>query len=313
MDNCFFRILIISCILVTTGFVLSCDNDSNSSNRTATPSFSPPDGIYSLPQTVVISTTTPGATIKYTVGPTGDQTPPTSDNSAGIVYTQPLDISETTTIHTVCFKTGMLESVASATYIITQCDCQNTLFCYDFETNDLFGICAGYWETDDNNYTSREVLPNAGQNGSFGLTLIGSSNRGRDGLFHYLSNLTPSEIGFYAATMTTTGNTGYFSLSQSISGTTHYGIVFHFGSNGMMVVNNVAYDAYQISRYYHIEFKNIQWNGISSESTFDFYVDDTLVAEDVAFQDSGLTGFSFLMIYNLDTTQVWYDDIVMLP
>ncbi|MDH3975036.1 MAG: hypothetical protein OEV42_12215 [Deltaproteobacteria bacterium] len=205
----------------------------------------------------------------------------------------------------------MLESVASATYIITGCDCQNDLFCYDFETNDLFGICPGYWQTDGSNYTSREVLPNAGQSSSFGLTLIGSSSRARDGLFHHLSDIAPSEISFYVATMTTTGNTGYFSLSQSIGGTGHYGIVFHFADDGTMHVNDVSYDSYQISRYYFIEFRNIQWNNLAASSTFDFYVDGSLVASTISFMDPNLTGFDFLMIYSLDATQVWYDDIIM--
>lgn len=306
------RNIVIGCMFAIAALTVSCDGDGND-NRTDAPTFSPPAGTYTTPQTVTISTTTPGATIKYTLGPTGDQHPPTSDNTAGVVYTQPLDIAETTVVHTVCFKPGMLESVASATYIITTCDCQNSLFCYDFETNDLFGVCPGYWQTDGSNYISREVLPNAGQNGTFGLTLVGSSDRARDGLFHHLSDLTPSEIGFYVATMTASGNTGYFSLSQSIGGTGRYGIVFHFGRDGTMYVNNVSYNSYGISRYYLIEFRDIQWNGAASVSTFDFYVDGAMVANDVSFPDPGLTGFDFLMIYNSDSTQVWYDDIVMLP
>lgn len=299
------------------------DENQNPTTRTAAPTFSPPAGTYHSAQTVTISTTTSGATIKFTRGPNDNTSPPTSSNFNGTVYTNPLVIDETATVKTVCFKSGMLESVSTAKYIITECDCQSQMFCYDFERGDVYNTCqnAGYWQTHDANntdYIERGIIAGAGRNGAFGLKLTGGASYARYGLFHHLDDLAPSEISFYVATMSNNGNTGYFNLSQSISGNGHFGIIFHFGNNGKMYVNDTAYDNFSISRWYLIEFRDIQWNnnvqnnvGGIQKSTFDFYVNGAMVANDVEFKDSGLTGFDFLMLYNIDDTEVWFDDVMM--
>lgn len=309
-----------------TGNSGTADESTNPTTRTEAPTFSPPEGTYYTAQTVTISTTTPGATIKFTRGPDDDTAPPTSSNFNGTEYAAPLDIDKTTTVKTVCFKDGMTESVSTAKYVITVCDCQSQIFCYDFERGDLYGNCSNtdYWQTDDANntyYIEREALAGGGRNGAYGLKLTGASSnayQGRQGAFHRLNDLAPSQISFYIGTMSNSGNTGYFSLSQSIGGNGKYGIVFHFGNDGKMYVNDVDYNTFSISTWYLIEFKDIQWRsgttgaGAAQKSTFDFYVNGAKVANDVNFKDSGPTGFDFLMLYNTDSTEVWYDDIIML-
>lgn len=301
------------------------DTGASPGERTAAPTFDPPAGTYRSEQTVSISTATTGATIKYTRGSSDDTSPPTSSNNNGLVYSSPLEINKTTTVKTVCFKDGMTESVSTARYVVTQCDCQDHIFCYDFERADLYGYCSAleHWETDDTDntyYAEHEVLANGGRNGAYGLKLTGASSawyRGRQGFFHHLDDLAPSNISFYVGTMSTAGDTGYFNLSQSISGVAHYGIVFHFGNDGKMYVNDIAYGNYSISTWYLIEFRNVQWRsgsgatGAVLKSTFDFYVNGTLVASNANFKDAALTGFDFLMLYNLDSTEIWYDDIIM--
>ena len=91
------------------------DSDVASATYTiqvATPAFNPPDGTYTGSVTVTIGVATGGATIYYTT----DGTTPTSSSP---VYTDPIAITETTTIQAMAAADGMADSdVASATYTI---------------------------------------------------------------------------------------------------------------------------------------------------------------------------------------------------
>ncbi len=75
-------------------------------------SFSVKRGLYSTAQTVTITTTTAGATIRYTT----DGTEPTE--STGTVYTTPLSIATTTVLRVAAFKTNFAPTnVDTNTYI----------------------------------------------------------------------------------------------------------------------------------------------------------------------------------------------------
>jgi len=79
----------------------------------ATPTFTPGPGTYNAAQTVSISTTTAGATIKFTV----DGSTPTA---ASPTYTGPISVPATRTVKAVATKAGMNNSaVASGTYTIS--------------------------------------------------------------------------------------------------------------------------------------------------------------------------------------------------
>jgi len=82
-------------------------------NQCIAPVYSPIPGLYhSTPQTITISSSTSGATIRYTT----DGSPPTSSSTA---YTAPLEISETTTLKAKAFKDDMTASQeTSAAYSI---------------------------------------------------------------------------------------------------------------------------------------------------------------------------------------------------
>ena len=71
--------------------------------QTAIPVFSSPTGIYEMPQTVSITSTTPGAIIYYT---TDGTVASTSSN----VYSTPLSISTTTKIRAIAVATGKVDS-----------------------------------------------------------------------------------------------------------------------------------------------------------------------------------------------------------
>jgi hypothetical protein len=80
----------------------------------ATPSFSPAAGTYSSAQTVTISDSTSGASIRYT---TDGSTP---SETAGTLYSGPVSISATATLKAIAFESGDTDSaVASATYTIS--------------------------------------------------------------------------------------------------------------------------------------------------------------------------------------------------
>ena len=79
----------------------------------ASPTFSPVGGSYTAAQTVTLSSTTAGATIRYTL----DGTAPSE--SAGTVYTAPFSVAGTTTVKAIAYASGLTDSpVASATYTI---------------------------------------------------------------------------------------------------------------------------------------------------------------------------------------------------
>jgi endoglucanase len=83
-------------------------------SQVAGPTFNPAGGTYSAAQSVTISTTTSGASIRYT---TDGSTP---SETAGTLYSGPVTISGTTTLKAIAYESGMADSsVTSATYTIS--------------------------------------------------------------------------------------------------------------------------------------------------------------------------------------------------
>jgi len=79
----------------------------------AAPAFSPVEGSYAGTQTVTITCATDGAQIRYT---TDSSTP---SPASGTEYTEPLEVSSTTTLRAIAYKTGWIDSaVVSATFTI---------------------------------------------------------------------------------------------------------------------------------------------------------------------------------------------------
>jgi formylglycine-generating enzyme required for sulfatase activity len=80
----------------------------------ATPSFSPATGTYTSSQQITLSTSPADATIRYTI----DGSNPSE--TAGTIYSGPFQISNSTTIKAIAYKTGWITSqVASGTYTVT--------------------------------------------------------------------------------------------------------------------------------------------------------------------------------------------------
>lgn len=80
--------------------------------KAATPTFSPPPGSYTGPQTISLAETTPGVTIYYT---TDGSTP----NTSSAVYSAPITVSATTTLKAIAAGSGFVQSsVAVGLYTI---------------------------------------------------------------------------------------------------------------------------------------------------------------------------------------------------
>jgi len=71
---------------------------------TAAPVFSPAPGTYTGAQTVTITSATSGASIRYTMNGS------TPTETTGTLYSGPVNISSTTTLNAIAFKTGMADS-----------------------------------------------------------------------------------------------------------------------------------------------------------------------------------------------------------
>lgn len=79
----------------------------------AAPTFSPAPGTYTLTQTVSLSTTTSGATIRYTT----DGTTPTE--SIGTIYASAITVSTTITIKAIAYRSGWTTSdLATGDYVV---------------------------------------------------------------------------------------------------------------------------------------------------------------------------------------------------
>ena len=123
-----------SATATATGFVPSTQNGTTVSadvttnvnftmvsSTVATPTFNPPAGTYSGTQSVTISTTTAGASIRYT---TNGSTP---SSTLGTVYSGPVAVSGSLTLKAIAYKSGMTDSlVASAAYTINSGGASNT-------------------------------------------------------------------------------------------------------------------------------------------------------------------------------------------
>ena len=78
------------------------------------PAFSPAPGSYSSAQSVVITTATPGSSIRYTT----DGSTPT--DSVGTLYSAPVPVSSSLTLRAVAYRSGWTTStVTSGDYVIT--------------------------------------------------------------------------------------------------------------------------------------------------------------------------------------------------
>ncbi|MFK8104353.1 MAG: CotH kinase family protein [Saprospiraceae bacterium] len=119
------------------------ENDTPGSiNFVAMPTASKTAGYYAGTQSVILSTTTPGAEIRFTTN--GDE--PQSSSS---LYTTPLSIDETTTLRARAFKTNMFDSrVMTHTYLYNV-DHDFPVVCLSTDDDNFFDSDDGIYENYD--------------------------------------------------------------------------------------------------------------------------------------------------------------------
>ena len=107
-------------------------------NQVATPTFSPAPGTYSSVQSVSISCSTSGATIRYTL----DGSTP---NSSSTLYSSPISVTDgEVTIKAVAFRSGLADSsIASGTYsIVSNGSESNQIDLSIEEISTIISLCA---------------------------------------------------------------------------------------------------------------------------------------------------------------------------
>ncbi len=88
----------------------------NRLEKAATPVFSPPEGVYTSAQIIYISTSTPGATIRYTM----DGSDPSQSNGQEFLAPIYIPAISSLTIKAIAYADGYSDSdIATATYTIT--------------------------------------------------------------------------------------------------------------------------------------------------------------------------------------------------
>jgi uncharacterized membrane protein (UPF0136 family) len=107
----------ITAIATATGFITSQPASATYtlSTQTLMPTFAPPAGTYTSPQSVTLSDATPASKIYFTV----DNSTPAPGAGTTQLYSAPIAVSQTTTINAMATATGFSNSpVASATYTV---------------------------------------------------------------------------------------------------------------------------------------------------------------------------------------------------
>jgi hypothetical protein len=140
--------------------VTAIKGTSNPTPTVSAPSFSPAGGTFTSAQSVTITTSTSGASIRYTT----DGSTPTA--SSGTVYSGPVSISSTTTLKAIAYKSGSTDSsVTSATYTIT-----STAPTLNWEAESLTRTTSGVSATNDTDASASggvRVTLNATNTGSW--------------------------------------------------------------------------------------------------------------------------------------------------
>ncbi len=94
--------------LTSSQKILTWVYNSQTVASTAAPTFSPPAGTYSTPQSVTLASTTPGSLIYYTINNVG----------GGTLYTGPIPVSTSESIQAVAISPLGTSSIPSAAYVI---------------------------------------------------------------------------------------------------------------------------------------------------------------------------------------------------
>lgn len=178
----------------------------------------------------------------------------------------------------------------------------DALFYDGFEAGNFSG-----WTIEAGSYL-RAVSTDRPALGNYAFAQTGGDGVPRDGISHSLPSITPSYLGFYAKSSTTSGAGTYFVIGDDNIDTNLGVIYFSFFFGNLSVydgTNWITGQAYLADTWYFIEFRNINW----AAKSYDFYVNGTLQAAGVPFRSQSTVSLTRLHLYNINNTQAGYDDI----
>ena len=172
----------------------------------------------------------------------------------------------------------------------------------------------GFEEADLSDWTLRSmfdylyilVTTNAAAVGKASLYLNGGVYTPCDGLAHTLTNLTPSRINFYVGTSATNRAAAYFTVGNDYYGS-NSAAFFMMSSDGTMgLYDGTKWHGYRYyaNLWYKVSFV-LDWGA----RTIDYYVDDSLVENNIPFRNPAINSLTVLNLYNFDWAEAWYDQI----
>ncbi len=129
-----------------------------------------------------------------------------------------------------------------------------------------------------------------------------------DGLFQDLPQLRPGYISFWVRSGAAVTNDGFVVLRD---GAGREVIWFYCTDQGVFYMNaDVGGDAtfrYEAGRWYHVEFKNINF----ATQTFDYFIDSKRIRRFAQFRNfGGIDEISRIDLYNFDEfAEAWWDEI----
>jgi hypothetical protein len=173
------------------------------------------------------------------------------------------------------------------------------IFADDFEDGDYDGWTdAGGWGTKEVTETTAAAATRHSYHE------FDSSPGHFDGLYQVLGLVQPKYIGFHIRSGSATSADAY-AVFRNSSGLEV--IWFLADSNGRLYVNGDQSYPYAAETWYHIEFKNVDFNS----KTFDYYVNGELIRSGISFRNAS----SVKDLYRLDicnytySSQAWWDEI----
>jgi subtilisin family serine protease len=162
---------------------------------------------------------------------------------------------------------------------------------------------------DDGGYGTKEVTNSTAAVGNYSFHYNNQTGGHMHGIHQeFTPGSQPDYAGFYVRCGSTSQAAGYFVLFSS----QYYDAIFFYADkHGRFYVNDYNTGdnsfAYQALRWYHVEFKEINW----STKMFDYYVDGQLIKAGIPFRyPDYVTDFSRLYLYNFDyASDAWWDQI----
>ncbi len=163
------------------------------------------------------------------------------------------------------------------------------------------------WNTSfGSNYTRSVTSSTAAGGTTYSFKQTGGNRNHNDGIYKTFNNIRPGNISFYVRSSSNSSADGFFIVRDQAN---RFIMYFYAHYNGYFVLytgSNQYNYVYQADRWYHIEFKNINWQ----TQRFEYYIDRNLISNNVPFRDSyyNMT-LNRIDLYNWDYSTSWYDEI----